>query len=264
MSRTFKVSVPPQHGTDIEAWQKWLNGKMRDWNVDYSLDIDGFYGARSRDLTASVAYGMGMNPGILMARGVTPDLRTKMRHGTLNAEERKMREERHAKGGWLDRFRQNHVMTVVSTPTPVIISSSWGWHPGVHDGVDLIAPWKNPALAICEGKIVRVSPSGWWGNNPQPSPGHPVSDGDGIIILECTISAGPFKPGLHFGYGHSEGATVRVGDHVKAGQVIGHVGFANAAHIHFMVNDDQPVNGFYRGVGDRDPMPFVTYALSNA
>lgn len=27
-----------------------------------------------------------------------------------------------------------------------------------------------------------------------------------------------------------------------------------------MVNDDPPVNGLYRGVGDRDPKPYLQFA----
>jgi hypothetical protein len=43
---------------------------------------------------------------------------------------------------------------------------------------------------------------------------------------------------------------------VKAGQKIGHAGFANAWHIHFMVNG----GGHTRGIGDRDPLPFINHA----
>jgi murein DD-endopeptidase MepM/ murein hydrolase activator NlpD len=140
-----------------------------------------------------------------------------------------------------------------------------GWTgPNGHDGIDLICSPNQPLVAMCRSKVVRVSASGWWGNNPQPSPGHPVSDGDGIIILECLITAGPFRPGLHLCYGHGEHATVKAGDIVEAGQVIGKAGFARAWHVHFMVNDDPPVNGLYRGVGDRDPKPYLDFAKGAA
>jgi murein DD-endopeptidase MepM/ murein hydrolase activator NlpD len=64
---------------------------------------------------------------------------------------------------------------------------------------------------------------------------------------------------MHFGYGHAEHARVREGDTVKAGQRIGRAGFANAPHVHFMVNGGNTT----RGVGDRDPMPFVRYAIKH-
>jgi murein DD-endopeptidase MepM/ murein hydrolase activator NlpD len=140
-----------------------------------------------------------------------------------------------------------------------------GWTgPNGHDGIDLICAENEPIVAVCKSRVVRVSPSGWWGNNPQPSPGHPISDGDGIVVLESLVDAGPIKRGLHFGYGHAEHATVKVGDVVEAGQVIGKAGFARAPHVHFLVNDDPPVNGLYRGVGDRDPRPILDYVKGRA
>ena len=147
----------------------------------------------------------------------------------------------------------------VSSPL-VWTVDSWGWAPPVHDGIDLICAPDAPLFAICDGEIVRASDSGWWGKGAQASGGHPVSDGDGIIIVRCSISEGPFKPGLNFCYGHAENPMVTVGQKVQAGDPIGFAGFANAWHIHMMVNDDPDVGGFYRGIGDRDPRPFTDYA----
>lgn len=261
-SRTFKVTSPPMKGPDIEAWQEWLNHQMDLWRVEYQIKTDGFYGVRTRDLTASVCHGLGMTASDALASGLGPELRTKLRHKRLTSEEVSLSRAR--KQQWLPRFRERFIRWHLSTPTPVIITHDWGYHPGIHDGVDLIAPWGNPMLAICDGVIVRADADGWWGNNPKPSPGHPVSDGDGIIIIECAVSIGPFKPGMHFCYGHGEYAAVSVGQRIRAGQVIGKVGWANAPHIHFMVNDIRPVDDFYTGRGDRDPWPFVDYAIRNA
>lgn len=147
----------------------------------------------------------------------------------------------------------------VHTPVDPILQSSWGYHPGVHDGVDLITDGDDELLAICDGVIVRAAPGGWWGKGAKPSSGHPISDGDGVIVLRCGISSGPFKPGLNFVYGHAEHPTKKAGTRVKAGQTIGHAGFANAWHIHFCVND----RADDRGVGDRDPMPYVNWARTH-
>lgn len=153
----------------------------------------------------------------------------------------------------------------VSSPVEPIRGDSWGWHPGVHDGEDLIADFNDDVVAICDGVIVDSRPSGWWGKGAQPSSGHPISDGDGIIQLRCTRSVGPFKEGLVFGYGHTEHSTVRVGQKVLAGQHIGRIGWANAPHIHFMVNDGthHRPDGGYSGVGDRDPRPYIDYARAH-
>lgn len=156
---------------------------------------------------------------------------------------------RHAKGA-----------ACVSAPVDPILGDTWGYHPGVHDGVDLITDGDDELVAICDGVVLRASTSGWWGKGAQPSNGHPVSDGDGVIVLRSTTTSGPFKPGLNFVYGHAEHPGVKAGQRVKAGQTLGHAGFANAWHIHFCVNaraDD-------RGVGDRDPMPYVDYTRRHA
>lgn len=146
----------------------------------------------------------------------------------------------------------------VAKPVDPILSSSWGYHPGVHDGVDLITEADDTLYAICDARVIDVRSSGWWGKGARASSGHPISDGDGIIQLECLTDAGPFVKGMHFGYGHAEKASVKVGQTVKAGQPIGRAGFANAWHIHFMANG----GGTSRGVGDRDPMPYVLYAIA--
>lgn len=180
------------------------------------------------------------------------------------AEKRK----KHAHAMHQRRERELAALATPKVSMPVVTDMSKntnGWTgPGGHDGIDLICAEDAPIRAMVKSRVVRVSPSGWWGNNPQPSPGHPISDGDGIIVLEVLDTVGPFKPGLHLGYGHAEHATVKEGQTVEAGQVIGKAGFARAPHVHFMINDDPPVNGKYRGVGDRDPKPFLTYAKENS
>ncbi len=150
----------------------------------------------------------------------------------------------------------------VSPPVEPVLADSWGYHRGIHDGIDLIANWRDEVTAVCDGVIVDARASGWWGNGARPSSGHPISDGDGIVQLRCTISSGPFVPGLVFGYGHTERATVKVGQRVKAGQIIGHIGWANAPHIHFMANrgHERRPDGSYLGIGTHDPRPYLDWA----
>lgn len=174
----------------------------------------------------------------------------------------------HAHDLHLRRSRELAALAVPKVAMPVVTNMATntnGWTgPNGHDGIDLICAEDAPIRAMVKSRVVRVSAGGWWGNNPQPSPGHPISDGDGIIVLESLVDVGPFKPGLHLGYGHAEHATVKVGQVVEAGEVVGKAGYARTPHVHFMVNDDAPVNGLYRGVGDRDPRPFLDYAKENA
>jgi murein DD-endopeptidase MepM/ murein hydrolase activator NlpD len=259
--RTFKLDTPLMEGEDIGDWQDWVKEKFASWSITYPIVRDEVYGQKTRSATASLMRAWGVDSAVeAMSAGVTPWWRTKLRDGRRTPEETAafQSEERVE---YRRKLRERGFD--VHPPIARIEQDSWGWHPGVHDGIDLICQWKAPLYAIVTGKVVRADSSGWWGLGAQPSPGHPVSDGDGIIIVESGVDIGPFKKGMHFGYGHAEGATVRAGDEVRAGDVIGQAGFANAAHVHFMVNDDPPVNGLYRGVGDRDPRPYVDYARAN-
>lgn len=147
----------------------------------------------------------------------------------------------------------------VAKPVVPILQHSWGYHPGVHDGVDLITEGDDVLYALCDAVVIDARSSGWWGLGARASGGHSVADGDGIIQLRCTTDVGPFRKGMHFGYGHAEKATVRVGQKVKAGQKIGHAGFANAWHVHFMANDGHTT----KGIGTMDPWPFVAYAIKH-
>jgi murein DD-endopeptidase MepM/ murein hydrolase activator NlpD len=258
--RTFKVDSPLMEGDDVRAWQDFLHDAFRTrWGIEYPIEADGFYGVATRAATASFMRAWGVaDTGDALENGLTAGWRSKLRRNdrTLEEETRSQSDEIKAYRRALeDRYERLHVCYPVNN----LITDANGYS-AWHDGVDLITAWRGPALAICDGVIRRVSASGWWGNNPVATPGHPISDGDGIIVLECTVTAGPFRPGLKFGYGHTEGATVRPGDVVRAGDAIGRVGWARAPHVHFMVNDDAPVDGFYRGVGDRDPSPYLRFA----
>jgi murein DD-endopeptidase MepM/ murein hydrolase activator NlpD len=257
-ARTFKLTSPHMDGKDVEAWQETLLAHMHAWKwEDVPLTVDGDYGAATRSFTSLVLFGHGIAQSA-MEDGVTPELRIKVRNKRLTPAELARKAKRTP---WRVSKRDHFKQGKVAPPIEHVITDTWGYHPGVHDGIDIICPANEPLHAICDGVIRRVGDD-WWGLG---NPGGELGDrGDGIIILECTVTAGPFKPGLKFGYGHAEGPKVKVGDTVKAGQIIGRAGFAVAWHTHFMVNDDPPVNGFYRGVGDRDPRPYLTYAEKNA
>jgi murein DD-endopeptidase MepM/ murein hydrolase activator NlpD len=192
-----------------------------------------------------------------MEDGVTPHLRTKLRNRRFSVAEwaRYQGSRRKYRAALRKRFAGGgHVHTPVSR----IITDSWGYHPGKHDGIDLICPPNATLFAICDGTIIRADASGWWGLGAPDDPALKAK-GDGIIVLRCATDVGPFRTGLNFCYGHAEHATVHEGQHVQAGDVIGKAGLANAWHTHFMVNNNHDA----RGVGDRDPRPYTDYARSH-
>jgi murein DD-endopeptidase MepM/ murein hydrolase activator NlpD len=254
-ARTFRLTSPHMRGDDIKRWQQILNKQFDNWGVNFQVAVNGDYGVPTRDATATVLHGLGIRL-IEMRDGITPELRIKVRDKKLSPTERVLRVQRRL---WRRRLREKHAGGGVATPVAKILSSSWGYLPGAHDGVDLICVEDAPIFALCEAEVIDVRASGWWGLGATASPGHPISEGDGIIQLRCLADVGPFRKGMHFGYGHAELATVRVGQRVKAGQRIGSAGFARAPHVHFMVNRGNTT----RGIGDRDPMPYVGYAITH-
>jgi murein DD-endopeptidase MepM/ murein hydrolase activator NlpD len=242
-------------GGDVEGWERDLNAQLADWSIDYRLTEDGRYTVEDRAMTASVLYGLGIAVDALTG-GVAPALRTKVRNKRLSTEERARYDER---ADWRVRLRARLEAAddpAVHRLVSRVLSDDWGYHPGVHDGIDLICPLDALLYAPVRSRVIDARAAGWWGLGAQPSPGHPVSEGDGIIQLEVLVTVGPIREGFHLGFGHAEHARVDVGQTVDAGEVIGRAGFANASHVHFMVNRGEVGT---RGVGTLDPREIVDF-----
>lgn len=263
--RTLKITAPHMTGTDVAGFQRDLLRRLDNWGATaYPLKVDGDYGVGTRAAAATVCHGLGIAQTALK-NGVSPRLRSRIRNATLTAPERERYKHRE---GWRRDLADKWSGGGVAPPVNKIITHANGWTgPRGHDGVDLICPEDAALYSMCRSKIVRADASGWWANNAQPSPGHPVSDGDGIVILQSLVDVGPIKRGMCFGYGHAEHANVTVGQIVAAGQRVALAGFARAPHIHLMVNSGAAKfwrGSFARGVGDRDPWPIVAYCIAHA
>lgn len=257
--RTFKITKPPQRGNDIKEWQKTLLEIGESWNVHFPLKPDGVYGMATRSFSKAVLYGRGFSHEQL-DEGVTPWLRLLTRNPGERPEVVKDRANEPVRKEFRDSLRKKYAEDVdkdVAAPIGRIITMTWGYHPGVHDGIDLICGPNAPIYALCDGEVIDVRASGWWGNNPSGQ----VWRGDGIIQIRCLTDDGPFRKGMHFGYGHAEGADVKVGQRVEAGARLGEAGLAVAWHVHLMGN-----NGEFglRGKGSFDPRPCVDYSIKHA
>lgn len=71
-------------GNDVQRFQHDLNAELRRWHIKTQLAEDGVYGHATRDMAASVCYGLGLNS---MEHGATPAIRLKVRHRQLTAME---------------------------------------------------------------------------------------------------------------------------------------------------------------------------------
>lgn len=103
--RTFKLTSPLMRGRDVAYFQETLNERFGYWDIAFHLDIDGEYGSHTRSATERVMYGLGIGQREL-AHGVTPELRSKLRH-----PDRRTRDECTRALGrrdWLKRMRDRY------------------------------------------------------------------------------------------------------------------------------------------------------------
>lgn len=257
--RTFVLKKPIMHGEDIKAWQLDIRRLFKKMDIVCPIKIDGKYGPSTRSFEASLIYASGMAAKTQLDHGCTPELRVKLRNGKLTAAQLASKKSK-ARTAYRAKLRKQWAQKVarVHTPVDIIVQDSWGFHPGVHDGVDVITKIDPVIYAMVKCKIIDVRKDGWWGLG---APADPTikAQGDGIIQYEVLETVGPFKKGMHIGYGHAEKALVKVGQIVEAGTPVGHAGNANAWHIHLMANNNKDT----RGIGNLDPMPLINYAVKN-
>lgn len=255
-ARTFKLTQPRMEGGDVRAWQREVIDLFDGMAIEgVPLEVDGEYGMATRSITAALARSLGMDPEEVMRDGVTPALRRRIRDKDLTAAERE-RYRNDSRTAYRARLRREWAKDgKVHPPVSRIIADSWGFHPPVHDGVDVICPPNAVLFAMVRSQVIDARSGGWWGKAPSGD----VSKGDGIVQLEVLETVGPFRKGHHVGYGHAEHAQVKVGDVVEAGDPIARAGLAVAWHIHLMHNDGSTS----RGVGTLDPRPLLDYAVAN-
>lgn len=254
-ARTFTISSSPMKGDDIKMWQREIKNAFNEMDIDCPIVVDGVYGFATRSYMASLCYALGMDAGKAMKDGITPALRTRIRHHQFSDTEKA---SANARVEWRRRLRKKYESSAiiqVHRPVDKILEDSWGFHPGVHDGLDVICPPDAVCYAMVKSKIIDVRASGWWGANPTGD----VSKGDGILQMEVLETIGPFKKGFHIGYGHNEKAFVKVGQIVNAGDKVAHAGLAVAWHIHLMYNEGNTS----QGRGNIDPRPILNYAVQH-
>lgn len=263
--RDLVVTDPPMRGRDVANLNRAVRQRLEMRRIDIPSPMHDMFTQAAALAAVEAGYFLGLQEDTVLAadkgrrvctQGAQTIIREPERRTGAQRARAKARHPQIARG---PRYYAQLSGGGVAVPVDPILEHSNGFGSG-HDGVDLICEADDVVYAICDAEVIDVRADGWWGLGAQASHGHPIEHGDGIIQIECLVDKGPFKQGMHFGYGHAENAVVRVGQKVKAGQKLGHAGFANAWHLHFMVNG----GGTARGTGDRDPMPFVDFAKHHA
>lgn len=248
--KTYAVKKPYMKGPGIKAWQKTVKALFKKLGIDCPITADGVYGLQSRTYTAMLFKAMGYGRTTLYKKGLTPELRDKVGGSKRTKTELK---NFHAKTtvAYRKKIRADLKPKKVHKPVSVILADSWDYHPGVHDGIDVVCRPNAPVYAMVKAKVIDSRSGNWWGKAPSGD----VSKGDGIVQLQVLENVGPFKKGMHLGYGHVEHSRVRVGQIVQAGDHIATAGLAVAWHVHLMVNSGNTS----KGIGNINPRAILNY-----
>ncbi|MFN3659380.1 MAG: peptidoglycan DD-metalloendopeptidase family protein [Pseudolabrys sp.] len=173
---------------------------------------------------------LGVDPGKTPARGVGgPFVPMKAPHASANAFERQLYRV-HVARAQVDRYTQTLSAVPVRKPVAgeVDMSSNFGMRmdpflrrPAMHSGLDMRGDTGDPVHATATGKVVTAGREGGYGNMIE------IDHGNGLSTR----------------YAHLSAIEVKVGQHVRIGQVIGRIGSTGRStgpHLHYetRVNDD--------------------------
>ena len=144
---------------------------------------------------------------------------------------------------------------VAPVPSKYKITTPYGkrgpmWSSGHHQGVDYACPVGTDLYAPIDAVVVGVGKQGGWGS----------AFGRFEIILQFTAKRSPLLPANTYYaiLAHGSKSFVKIGDKVKAGQVIGKSGAegnVSGPHLHFEVQTSR----FWSKANDVDPQFVIDY-----
>lgn len=144
---------------------------------------------------------------------------------------------------------------VAPVPSKYKISTPYGkrgpmWSSGHHQGVDYACPVGTDLIAPIDAVVVGVGKQGGWGS----------AFGRFEIILQFTTKRSPLLPAKTYYaiLAHGSKSFVKIGDKVKAGQVIGKSGAegnVSGPHLHFEVQTSR----FWSKTNDVNPQFVIDY-----
>jgi hypothetical protein len=113
-SRTFTLTRPHMTGDDVKAFQRELTERFAGWEIAHAVADDGDYGMQTRHAARQVCRALGL--GNATAHGVTPELRTKIRHPELRTPAEIERSESGAIRGYRTKLRRRFAIRVKIAP----------------------------------------------------------------------------------------------------------------------------------------------------
>lgn len=203
--RDLVVVDPPMQGRDIANLNRAVRHRLQVRRIDIPSPVHDKFTLAAALAAIEAGYCLGLREDTVLktengrrvcTMGAQEIIREPERRTDEQLQRAKDREPRQARG---PRY-YHELIGGVAVPVDPILEDAHDFKPG-HDGVDLHCPEDDVIYAICDAKVIDVRANGWWGNGATAHGGHEIEEGDGIIQLECLIDKGPFKKGMHFGYG---------------------------------------------------------------
>lgn len=140
-----------------------------------------------------------------------------------------------------NREKLNHIPTIIPVDGSRYVSSGFGMRrdpfTGLarhHNGVDLSAARGTPFVSAADGKVVFAGRNGGFGKTIK------VDHGNGYLTV----------------YAHADKIFVKVGDEVRRGDLIGHVGDSGRStgvHLHYEIHKDKIASNPRRYFLESDP-----------
>ena len=218
--RTLRMRSPRMTGSDVKALQKLFNKRFEEWKVGVRIDVDGEFGPETRKAARRVAYGLGLDRRL--PRASRP--RCAPRCAARAAAPPPSSSAPRAAAPWLRKLRRAHAATSGGSGNyplgahGLIIGRPYqGTHTRGNwqsdNALDIRIPNGTPVIALDDGVIAKTynAPSG-------------VTAGWQVTLRSADNA---------WFYGHLKTITVRAGERVRKGQMIGTSGSANGVpHLH--------------------------------
>ena len=77
---TFKLTKKPMRGDDVRRFQHELNRRFEIWKIATHINEDGVYGKSTRQAARQVLFGLGISASPEFPGGITPGMRSLIRH----------------------------------------------------------------------------------------------------------------------------------------------------------------------------------------
>ena len=87
--RTFKLKKPLMEGKDVKEWQDWIDKEFGAMNIPCPIVHDGVYGHHTRSYGAALLKARGISRATMYKKGVTPEIRRKIRSRVLTKAEQR-------------------------------------------------------------------------------------------------------------------------------------------------------------------------------